>query len=261
MNKKEQMKFIENKYPAFTTNRAVRRVRHNFFEIIETEIQAYLLGFYVADGNINEKRKTLRVELQNNDSEIIYLYRDYIGIDSRMYQTKEHEFEGPRGKTIHAKGNIGIDINSSIICESLIKLGFGYRKSYSELYLPNIEGSLIRHFIRGYFDGDGSFTYGVYKDKNRKNPSLKSKFSIDSKTKSLLLDLQKFFERNDITTHIIYLKRDDMWRLSSASKKEVKKIFHLLYDESNYYLKRKFDKFNHYANTEVTQLIAEHRNA
>lgn len=32
-------------------------------------------------------------------------------------------------------------------------------------------------------------------------------------------------------------------------------------DNSIFYLKRKFEKFNYYVNTEVNQLIADHRNA
>lgn len=52
-----------------------------------------------------------------------------------------------------------------------------------------------------------------------------------------------------------------MYRLATTSKKEITKIFHLLYDDSNFYLSRKYIKFNHYVNTEVTQLIAEYRNA
>ena len=52
-----------------------------------------------------------------------------------------------------------------------------------------------------------------------------------------------------------------MYRLKTSSKKEIKKIFHLLYDNSIFYLKRKFEKFNYYVNTEVNQLIADHRNA
>ena len=52
-----------------------------------------------------------------------------------------------------------------------------------------------------------------------------------------------------------------MFRIKTSSKKEVTSIFHLLYDDSNFYLSRKFNKFNHYVNTEVTQLIAEHCNA
>ena len=35
-------------------------------------------------------------------------------------------------------------------------------KTYSENHLPNIREDLIRHFIRGYFDGDGTVS-GSYK--------------------------------------------------------------------------------------------------
>ena len=84
-----------------------------FFSSIKTELQAYLLGFYTADGSIDEKRKTLRVELQKGDSEIVYLFKDSISEDARLYQTKEKDFIGPRGKVIHAHGNIGVDITSA----------------------------------------------------------------------------------------------------------------------------------------------------
>ena len=52
-----------------------------------------------------------------------------------------------------------------------------------------------------------------------------------------------------------------MYILSVSSKRDLNEVFHLLYDNSEIYLSRKFEKFNHYVNTEVTQLIAEHRNA
>ena len=56
-------------------------------------------------------------------------------------------------------------------------------------------------------------------------------------------------------------KRDDMYRLCTSSKGELIKIFNLLYIDSNFYLKRKFEKFNYYVNTEVSQIITDHRNA
>ena len=71
----------------------------------------------------------------------------------------------------------------------------------------------------------------------------------------------KFFNDNDIKINLNYLSRDDMYRIKTSSKKECAKIFHLLYDNSNFYLSRKYIKFNHYVNTEVTQLIDEYRNA
>ena len=58
-----------------------------------------------------------------------------------------------------------------------------------------------------------------------------------------------------------YVSRDDMFRIKTSSKEEMKKIYHFLYDHSNFYLSRKFNKFNYYVNTEVNQLIADHRNA
>ena len=41
----------------------------------------------------------------------------------------------------------------------------------------------------------------------------------------------------------------------------MEKLFNLLYNDSNFYLKRKYKKFNYYVNTEVSQIITDHRNA
>lgn len=45
MTKKEQLKFIEDNYPLYNNHISNRRIRHTFFDTIETELQAYLLGF------------------------------------------------------------------------------------------------------------------------------------------------------------------------------------------------------------------------
>lgn len=150
MTKKEQLKFIEDNYPLYNNHISNRRIRHTFFDTIETELQAYLLGFYAADGSIDEKRKTLRVRY---------------------------------------------------------------------------------------------------------------KFDICSKTITMLSDIQKVLSKNDINVNINYLKRDDMYRISTSSKSEVSKLYHYLYNDANFYLSRKFNKFSYYVNTEVSQLIADHRNA
>ncbi len=261
MNKEEQFKFIQDNYPATTNHISHRRIRHNFFDKIETELQAYLLGFFTADGSIDEKRKTFRIELQLRDSELVYLYKDAISNDARIYQNKAKDFMGPKGKLIHTDGSIGVDITSAQLCSSLVNLGIGYRKSYSELHIPNIPNHLIRHFIRGYFDGDGCFSMYIISPSNRPNTYLKCHTQIDSKTITLITEIQKELSKNNINLNINYLKRDDMWRLTTSSKKENKKLYHYLYDNSNFCLSRKFNKFSHYVNTEESQLIAELRNA
>ena len=260
MNKQEQIKFIEDNYPFSTNHISNRRLRHDIFSKIETELQAYLLGFYAADGNINEKRKTLRIHLQKQDSELVYLYKDIISPDARTFTVDEHKTTGRNGKEITAHESFGVDITSAKICNDLVKLGIGYNKSYSDLHIPEMSEELIRHFIRGYFDGDGCITVWLSQEKG-KSDRVRGKFDVCSKSASILNEFIKFFATHDIKINLNYLKRDDMYRMSTSSKKELEKIYNILYKDSNFYLSRKFNKFHHYVNTEVTQLIAEYRNA
>lgn len=127
--------------------------------------------------------------MQDGDVEIIYLLRDVISKDARIFQNKPREFMGPRGKIIHAHGSTGIDITSSELCTSLVNLGFGYRKSYSELKLPDIREDLLIHFIRGYFDGDGTITYWYKKPERIRKENARGKFEICSKMPSILTDM------------------------------------------------------------------------
>lgn len=260
MNKLEQIKYIEDNYPLTTNHTSNRRIRHSIFSKIETELQAYLLGFYAADGNINEKRKTLRIHLHKQDSELVYLYKDVISPDARTFSLEKHKAIGRNGKYINASESFGVDITSSKLCSDLVSWGLGYQKSYCDLHIPAIPEHLIRHFIRGYFDGDGCITTWLHVEKG-KSDRISSKFSICSKTASILNEFIKFFSNHNIKLNLNFLKRDDMYRISTASRLELQKIYNLLYKDSYFYLSRKFNKFNHYVNTEVTQLIAEYRNA
>ena len=52
----------------------------------------------------------------------------------------------------------------------LLKMGCGEQKSLTLCFPNNIPDVLLRHFIRGYIDGDGCFTFI---DKDRKMPTLK----------------------------------------------------------------------------------------
>lgn len=260
MNKKEQLKYIEDTCPATTHHQSNRRIRHEFFKNIDTEVQAYLLGFYTADGSIDEKRKTFRVELAIKDRDQIYMIKDIISPDARIYQTPARDFIGPKGKLIHTDGSIGVDITSADLCRDLVDWGIGYGKTYKEIHIPTIEPELIRHFIRGFFDGDGTISGSVTREKGKKD-RFRYYVSMVSKKSSLLLDIQKFFAEHDIKINLNYIKRDDMYRLMTSSKKEVEKIYYLLYDNSYFYLQRKYEKINHYVNTEDLQLIAEACNA
>ena len=260
MNKLEQEEYINNHFKLEVHHTSKRRTRHTIFSDIQTELQAYILGIFAADGSVDEKRKTFRLKLQQDDSEIVYLVKDTICPDARIFSVDPYEITGRNNKKYIGKPQFGVDINSTFIVNDLVNLGYGFKKTYSELHLPNIDKSLIRHFIRGYFDGDGSFSGNIRIDKG-KSPRKVVKFCICSKGKTILEEIQKFFSLYDITTAIYYSKRDDLYLLNTSSQKSVKLIFNLLYDDSNYYLQRKFNKISYYVNTEVSQIIIDYRNA
>lgn len=235
-----------------------------FFKEIHFEQQAYILGFIFADGSVNEKRNSLSVNIHKQDYYIIELLKD---ISPEAYTREQKPYESiatVRGHTIKNHGSIRIDILSKILIHDLKHYGVVQNKTYTNMHLPKISNNLLKHFIRGYFDGDGWFTYYIREPnpKNKEiNPRVSACWGICSKTSSILLEIQKYLTSFNIKSNINYIKRDDMYSLSICSKKEIIKVFNCLFKNCKYSLPRKYNKIKYYVNTEVTQLIAEHRNA
>ena len=140
-----------------------------------------------------------------------------------------------------------ISISHKSMVEDLRKLGIVKRKSLI-LKFPNfIEENLIRHFIRGYFDGDGSICYG----KTTKNVH----FSIVS-TKKFLDKIKCILSKNiDLYSGIYDIKslknksNKSTKRLAITGWNKVNIIMTWLYKDSNIFLDRKHRKFR-----EITKL-------
>lgn len=260
----EQINYIKSNYPLFKAATAKKEVRHNFFSSIKTEVQAYLLGLLMSDGSINEDHQ-IKLHINEKDKEL-FNYLKIISPNAGEYTLKGYKSKAvtPDGKTVKNKGSIALYINSKILTEDLAKFGIVPNKTYKQLSIPKIDNSLIRHFIRGYFDGDGSFTFSVRKPnpKNReKNFRVTAAFNICGKLDNIFIEMQKWFAENDIRANIYYEKRNDMYRIGISARQCIIDTYHLLYDNSNCYLKRKYNKFSYYVNTEVSQIIADRCNA
>lgn len=251
--------------PLFKNGTSKREIRHNFFNNINFEEQAYLLGFIFADGCVNEERHTLSININKQDQYIIDLLKD---ISPEAYTREQKSYKSiatVRGRQVKNHGSIRTNISSKILIEDLKKYGVIQNKTYTDMHLPIVSDDiLLKHFIRGYFDGDGCFTYSIRKpnSKNREiNYRISAHWTICCKTSSILLEMQKYFTSFEIKTNINYIKRDDMYNLTTSSRKEIIKIFNLLFHNCNYSLPRKYNKIKYYVNTEVSQIITDHRNA
>lgn len=260
----DEITFINENYPLYKNGTSNREIRHNFFSKIETELQAYLLGFIYSDGSINIQRHTLSIHINDIDEELFDLFKI---ISPEAYTSKENGYESKalvRGRTVKNKSSIRLAISSKILIDDLIQLGVCERKTYEELHIPKMPYYLIKHFIRGYFDGDGCFTWCASApnlSNREKNWRIKMAWQIFSKTKTILTEFQQWFYENGIKLNITYIKRDDMYRICTSSTKTFINLYELIHKDAKYSLSRKANKINHYVNTEVTQLITEYRNA
>ena len=123
--------------------------------------------------------------------------------------------------------------------ENLIRLGITPKKSYenNSFVFENTPVELRKHFIRGYFDGDGSI--GVYKRNNTKTPSLSG--NIVSLNESLLTSIKQFLEEQNIPTS---LGRDKKYfRLRFSGNRIREKLREFLYQDAHLCMERKKEVF------------------
>jgi len=115
---------------------------------------AYLLGYLIADGSVSKgKYGSYRLHLVTCDKDIMDFIRNEIG------STYAVTVQAPK-KSTH-----NICYRSSIACDEMImdlmSLGVVPNKTTNPI-LPEIPSEYLPDFIRGFFDGDGSVTYGHY---------------------------------------------------------------------------------------------------
>jgi intein-encoded DNA endonuclease-like protein len=225
----------------------------NLFNKIDTEEKAYLLGFIYADGNVKKTKTTycFQMELIVSDKyileEIIKLFGYKKTIKDLNKKTISHELKKPyeierkkNGKTFKTSS---IQIHSKLNYDNLNKLGVKERKTFDLIFpdFSTVPKKFMRHFIRGYFDGDGSFTTsGCAKYVFYGNPIF-----IRGLHKYLVTEIgvnnNKVFDKKNVS-FITYGRKED-----------VKNIFKYFYTDSNLHLIRKFNKAKPYANIELTK--------
>ena len=104
----------------------------------------------------------------------------------------------------------------------------------------------MRHFIRGYFDADGTCITGAYNRSDRKSDikRVKSTFCITAKKSNILYELQKFlYDELEIDIKVYYSNSEDVFNFKTSHQQYLIKLYHYLYDNSEFYLNRKKEKF------------------
>lgn len=128
-------------------------LNENYFDVIDTPNKAYVLGLLYSDGNNSKQKGTIRIQLQEDDKDILEKVRKelnyskeltYVDCSKRIY-----------GNGYVSKNMYSLDVYSKYMCNRLEEIGVVPNKSLILTFPECIPSDYVSHFIRGYMDGDG----------------------------------------------------------------------------------------------------------
>lgn len=206
----------------------------DFFSTIDTEEKAYWLGFMYADGYVTGT-KIVGCKLSTKDEEHLIKLRNTLSPTKPLYYDETSQGFGNNTKSV------ALILTNRNIFKDLVSKGCIQNKS-KLLTFPNesiVPKELIHHFIRGYFDGDGSVTAGI-------NPKGHIRILIGIVgTESFLSEIRKALSLED-TKYLYKYKNKDIHELKVGGTNVVKAIYNFLYKDATVFLERKYIKFKEY---------------
>lgn len=203
------------------------KFNENFFESIDTEQQAYWLGFLFADGCVTGR--SICLELALRDRLHVENFCKAIQYNDAHYYYRPDNIQ-----------SIRVVIGSKKMVSDLAKFGCVPNKSLTirfprENVIPN---NLIHHFMRGYFDGNGCINIPT-------NEYLRSSFSLVSNI-HFLEEYQTILNKGiqkDTVVKIQNTHNSGIGVITLGGNQQVIKIFNYLYKDATIYLERKYEKF------------------
>ena len=211
-------------------------VSEDYFDVIDNQNKAYSLGMIFSDGTVSKKGNHIAIALQECDRYLLERLSNEFG-GSRPLSFLDYKHKNPNWQDQYC-----LTVTNKKMHSDLVRHGAVPNKSLILKFPTTIPDEFIPHFVRGYFDGDGTIS---------KNECRCSLISTDDFCRALA-DLVK--KELDIHCSIMYLhgNREKSSRvLSIAGRRQVKKFLDWIYNDAEIYLKRKHEIYlnNYYPDT------------
>jgi hypothetical protein len=225
-------------YDVATCKQQKHKCNEAFFSRIDTERKAYWLGMMYADGNVIHHSYSfqIRLTLTEDDGYLVEEFKRDLEAVHKISIWKSHGYNNSRPLKVLA-------ISSRQMFEDLGRLGCYPRKSLTLKFptMDQVPDHLIRHFMRGYFDGDGCITFKVVS-------TLMCPYIQIEGTKEFLESLREWLKTRGVSISFPLNKRHkkrstNAYNFRAHAKEHIKAIYHLFYDDATFWMKRKRDRF------------------
>jgi len=179
---------------------------------------AYCLGFIASDGHVWKNRPYITIGINKNDILVLNFIRDRLS---------------PTSKVRISQDKCQLCIYSKQLHKKLLTFGIDHEKTFN-LELPKkIPNKYIAHFLRGFFDGDGS----IWKTNFYKGGKDYYYSNIVSASQQILIDFQNYLGFGNLR------KVKDKYYELTFSQTDCLKLFNIMYKDAKFKLDRKYNKF------------------
>jgi DNA-binding XRE family transcriptional regulator len=210
--------------------RSVGRYREHacddaYFDETDAEDKAYWLGFFAADGTV--VGNVARVKLAARDRDHLFRLKEALRCTNPVSDTVTDGFRQSY-----------LTVTSRRLVQGLAANGVVPRKGDILEWPSHLNPPLLRHYLRGYVDGDGGFYAHRYG--NRPKSGTAFIFSFVS-SRAFCEGARRYLaaaadvHRSRMTS----IGSGKVFTLRYAGQPQVYRIYHLLYDEATVYLPRK----------------------
>lgn len=202
----------------------------------DSEFKYYFLGFVASDGWVSDKSNRIEITLKKDDVNILVLFRDLICPGKKIsHKIIKKKYEARK-----------LLIDNKIIKKEIMKYLNTTDKTKSLIFPYGIPDQYIRHFIRGYIDGDGNL--GVKKGRRiLKNGQENFYYGLRLRVlgtraflQGMVLNLQRI---HNSKINVNVRKKESNVYYVEFGFKTAEGIMEWLYNESTYFLQRKKEVF------------------
>ena len=227
----------------------------NYFDNIDTPDKAYFLGFIYADGFIIKNHEKGRghdiLGITLAETEPLEKINRYIECDKPIFSFIQDGYKEDSQK-------YRLIFPSDHLVKSLEKWGCTERKTFTIKFPTFLPEDLVHHFIRGYFDGDGSVFRHIVKNNGKEYNNLGVTICG---TESFLTDLICAAKLPENGLYKEYRRETDCCEIKLASNIRCLNFYHYMYnDAKDLFLTRKRKKFENFIEERGSETIIDSLN-